>query len=86
MYTLIVFSDAVVFFLFSGWGSLVGALAVFSVLTFYFYRNRLLRAEWRMSMVVATNLFINNYAIIWPYTSYGLFRLELARVQTDFVG
>ena len=37
-----------------------------------------------MSMVVATNLFINNYAVIWPYTTYGLFRLELAKVQADF--
>ncbi len=83
---LIVFLDAAIFFLFSGWGSLVGAVLVFTVLTFYFYRDKLLRSEWRMSMVVATNLFINNYAIIWPYTSYGLLRLEYARVQNDFVG
>lgn len=83
---LIVILDAVIFFLFSGWGSLLGAAVVFTVLTFYFYRDKLLKSEWRMSMMVATNLFINNYAIIWPYTSYGLFRLELAGVQSDFVG
>ena len=82
---LIVFLDAAIFFLFSGWGSLLGAAVVFIVLTFYFYRDKLLTSEWRMSMVVATNLFVNNYSIIWPYTSYGLFRLELARVQSDFV-
>lgn len=73
------------FFLFAGWGSLVGAVLVFVFLTFYFYRSKLLRAEWRMSMVVATNLFINNYAIIWPYTTYGLYRLEHAQIQDEFV-
>ena len=81
-----VFSDAAVFFLFAGWGSLIGAVLIFLFLTFYFYRNKLLRSEWRMSMVVATNLFINNYSIIWPYTTYGLYRLEIAQIQNEFVG
>lgn len=79
-----VLSDAAVFFLFSGWGSLLGAAAVSAVLVSYFYRERLLRGEWRMSVVVAANLFVNAYAVVWPYTSYGLFRLERARVQADF--
>jgi len=81
----VVFSDAVIFFLFNGYFSVCIAVAIFTGLTFGFYRSSLLRSEWRISMTVAMNLFINNYSVIWPYTTYGLLRLEANKIQDTFV-
>lgn len=84
LYSLVVFSDAVIFFIFAGWVAALVALIVFCMLTFGFYRTSLLKVEWRISMVVALSLFINNYSLVWPYTTYGLYRLEQFGIQEQF--
>lgn len=84
LYSLVVFSDAAIFFWFAGWIAATIAAVVFCTLTFGFYRTSLLKVEWRISMVVALSLFINNYSLVWPYTTYGLYRLEQFDIQEQF--
>lgn len=83
--TLIVLSDAVVFYLFNGYW-LLGVMSVELVLLLVvFYRNKDYSFEWLVSLVIGLSLFINNYSLIWPYTTYGLFRLEYFGLHREFV-
>lgn len=84
-YSFIVAVDALVFFYFTGIIVVCISTAVFMFVLFFFYRSNIVKYEWRISMVVALSLFINNYAIIWPYTTYGLLRLEIWNIQSEFV-